>query len=199
MNRRLSTTVMLAALLGAVLPAAHAAEEAYAIEQLEASRAALLEATEGLSEAQWRFRESEDRWSAAEIVEHLALSEDFLFAMLTDEVMRTERRDEPLPGAAEADGEIVAMTADRSQQFQAPEPLQPTQRFETPQAAMKQFLDSRARTIEFVRETPDLRFYAMEAPGGVERDAVQWSLFIAGHTVRHTSQLQQVKDHPDFP
>jgi hypothetical protein len=156
-------------------------------------------ATKGLSAAQWNFREAPERWSAAEIAEHLSASEDFLFQLITERVMKTEKMAGPLPNVEESEKQLVGFLTDRSQKFQAPEPLRPTNRFETPEKAMEHFLESRARTIEFLKTTPDLRLYAMEAPGGVKRDAQQWLLFISGHTVRHTLQLNEVKAHADFP
>jgi uncharacterized damage-inducible protein DinB len=176
-----------------------AADRQATLKHLEESREALVAATQGLSAAQWSFREAEGRWSAADIAEHLAASEDFLFNLITERVMKTEKMAEPLPGVEESEKQLVGFLTDRSQRFQAPEPLQPTNRFETPEKAMEHFLASRARTIEFLKTTPDLRLYALEAPGGVKRDAQQWLLFISGHTVRHTLQLQEVKAHADFP
>jgi hypothetical protein len=44
-----------------------------ALEYLIETRDGVLEAVKGLSEAQWRFRPSPDRWSGLENVEHLAL------------------------------------------------------------------------------------------------------------------------------
>ncbi|MGH9788918.1 MAG: DinB family protein [Candidatus Acidiferrales bacterium] len=169
------------------------------LKHLEESRAALVAATKGLSAAQWDFREAPERWSAAEIVEHLAASEDLLFNLVTEQVMKTEKMAEPLPNVEESDKQVVAFLTDRSQKFQAPEPLRPTNRFETPEKAMEHFLESRARTIEYLKATPDLRLYALEGPGGAKRDAQQWLLFISGHTVRHTLQMNEVKAHAEFP
>lgn len=45
----------------------------------------------------------------------------------------------------------------------------------------------------YLKTTLDLRLYAAEGPGGEKRDALQWLLFISGHTARHTKQLQEVK------
>ena len=176
-----------------------AADREATLKHLEESRAALLAATKGLSAAQWSFRETPERWSAADIAEHLAASEDFLFGLITEQVMKTEKMAEPLPNVEESDKQVLAFLTDRSQKFQAPEPLRPTNRFETPEKAMEHFLASRARTIEFLKATPDLRLYALAAPGGTKRDAQQWLLFISGHTVRHTLQLNEVKAHADFP
>jgi len=168
-------------------------------KHLEESREALVAATKGLSAAQWSFRETPERWSAAEIAEHLAASEDLLFQLVTEQVMKTEKMAEPLPNVEETDKQVLAFLTDRSKKFQAPEPLQPTNRFETPEKAMEHFLASRARTLEYLKSTPDLRLYAMEGPGGQKRDAQQWLLFISGHTVRHTLQLNEVKAHADYP
>ncbi len=129
----------------------------------------------------------------------VAASEDFLFGLITEQVMKTEKMAEPLPNVEESEKQLLGFLVDRSRKFQAPEPLRPTNRFETPEKAMEHFLESRARTIELLKSTPDLRLYAMEAPGGVKRDAQQWLLFVSGHTVRHTLQLKEVKAHANFP
>jgi hypothetical protein len=170
----------------------------FAVKHLEESRDALVAATKGFSDAQWRFQQAPERWSAADIVEHLALSEDFLFEMAAS-AMKNEPMAEPFPNAEETDKQILAFLTDRSRKFQAPEPLRPTNRFESPQKAMEQFLARRARTLEFLKSTPNLRLYAVEFPGGQKRDAYQALLFISGHVVRHTQQLQEVKDDPNFP
>jgi hypothetical protein len=176
-----------------------AADRQATLKHLEESREALVAATKGLSAAQWNFREAPERWSAAEIAEHLAASEDFLFGLITERVMKTEKMAEPPPNVEDSEKQLLGFLTDRSQKFQAPEPLRPSNQFGSPEKAMEHFLASRARTIEFLKTTPDLRLYAMEAPGGVKRDAQQWLLFISGHTVRHTLQLKEVKAHADFP
>ena len=45
------------------------------LENLIRSRDELLKETEGLSKQQWSFKESEDRWSINQIVEHIAFFE----------------------------------------------------------------------------------------------------------------------------
>ena len=191
--------MVLAAVAAPVLTAAQSAEAASAVAQLEASRDSLLASIEGMTPEQWQYRESEDRWSAHEIVEHLALNEDVFYEMITQQVMKTERRSEPLADAAAVDGQLMAMVTDRSQRFQAPEVVRPRREFATPREAVDHFVAARERTLEFARNTPDLRLHAMSMMGGPDRDAVQWLTFVAGHTIRHTAQLQQVKDHPGFP
>src|SRR2546427_3500192 len=61
------------------------AERDRAINHLQTTRKAFLDATKGLSEAQWNFKQAPDRWSVAECAEHIAQAEDFLFKIVTDE------------------------------------------------------------------------------------------------------------------
>lgn len=178
------------------------AERDRAARHLEATRQALLEATAGLSEAQWNFKPGPERWSAAEIAEHLAVSEDFLFQNITEQVLKTppssEERDSDEVKAV--DDLVLAAIADRSKKVQAPPQLVPTGRFGSPQKTMQHFLNSRAQTLDFVRTTSaDLRAHAVDSPLGKKLDAYQQILFISAHTERHTKQLNEVKVDPQFP
>lgn len=47
------------------------ADQRYTVENLRRTRDALTQEVEHLTDAQWHFRESTDRWSIAEVVEHL--------------------------------------------------------------------------------------------------------------------------------
>src|SRR5216684_8199888 len=65
------------------------AERDRAINHLQTTRKAFLDATKGLSEAQWNFKQAPDRWSVAECADHIALAEGFIFGRITDGVMKT--------------------------------------------------------------------------------------------------------------
>lgn len=47
------------------------ADRKYTVENLRRTRDELTRETENLTDAQWQFRESPDRWSIADVVEHL--------------------------------------------------------------------------------------------------------------------------------
>ena len=49
-----------------------------ASKYLDETRKKFLDSIKGLSEAQWKFKSALDRWSVAEVAEHIALSEDML-------------------------------------------------------------------------------------------------------------------------
>src|SRR5688572_3997217 len=57
-----------------------------ATDHLKKTSAAFLAATEGLSEAQWNFKQAPNRWSVAECAEHIAATEDALMGMVKEKV-----------------------------------------------------------------------------------------------------------------
>src|SRR6476661_3738573 len=91
------------------------------IAELEGSKKAFLDATKGLSEAQWNFKSAPDRWSVAECADHIALAEGFIFGRITDGVMKTPLTPEKRPATAGKDDKLVAMLQDRSHKATAPE------------------------------------------------------------------------------
>ena len=57
-------------------------ERQVVIEQLASSEARLLELVEGLTPEQWRFRETPERWSIAENIEHCVVFERFILGTI---------------------------------------------------------------------------------------------------------------------
>jgi hypothetical protein len=203
MMRRRWLAVMMGAALGVTAVAAQAqdatpADKEKALAYLESTKKGVLEATKGLSEAQWNFKAAPDKWSVAECMEHIAAAEDFLRGMVVDNVMKAPAA--PDRDTAKIDAGILAMIPDRSQKAQAPEPLKPTNRFGSPDGSLKHFVESRTTTEDFLKKTPDLRGHAVDSPlGGAKVDAYEWVLFIAAHSDRHTKQILEVKANENFP
>jgi hypothetical protein len=169
-----------------------------ALKYLQITKENVLAATKGLSEAQWNFKPGPDRWSVAEVMEHIAAAEDLLFDLTTKQVMNAPPRPDGDDVKA-IDESVLAKVPDRTVKQQAPEPLKPTNRYGSPDAAVKHFVESRDKTIDFLRKTPDLRAHAIDSPFGKKLDAYQWILFIAAHSERHTKQINEVKADPNFP
>ena len=194
--RPASAVLVLAALAGAA--SLSEAEKKEGLAQLDRTRAGVVEATKGLSEAQWKFKPAPERWSVAEVLEHIALTEDMLFEYDTKTVMqgqagKTDR------DYKTADKLVLGAIADRSQKAQAPGPVVPTGRW-SPQESLDQFLKSRTRTVEFLKSTPGLRDHVSnESPLGQPLDAYQWLLYMSAHSERHTKQILEVKVDPKFP
>ena len=165
-------------------------------QYLQQTRDGVVAATKGLSEAQMKFKPGPDRWSAAEVLEHITLVEDGLFQNVTEKVMKS-----PAGAAdrdiAKIDAQVLAMLPDRSHKAQAPPPFVPTGRW-TPADTQDHFLKSRAKTMAFLESTPDLRAHVGDSPLG-PLDPYEWLLFMAGHSERHTKQILEVKADPNFP
>jgi hypothetical protein len=174
------------------------ADKDKALAYLESTKKGVLDATKGLSEAQWNFKPAPDKWSVAECVEHIAAAEDFIRGMAVDKVMKAPAA--PDRDIAKIDAGIMAMIPDRSQKAQAPDELKPTNRFGSPEGSLKHFAESRTATENFLQDTPDLRAHAVDSPiGGPKLDAYEWVLFVSAHSQRHTKQIEEVKADSNFP
>src|ERR1700730_3057998 len=173
------------------------ADKEKAVKYLETTRKNIEEATRGLSDAQWNFKSAPDRWSVAECVEHIAATEDRLQGMVIAQVMKA-------PGApdrdvAKVDTMVMTMIPDRSHKAQAPEELKPTNRFGGPDGSLRHFEETRTKTEDLLKNTPDLRAHAVDSPMGVKLGAYEWILFMGAHSERHTKQILEVKADPNFP
>ena len=199
---RAVAVIVLLALAGAAAARAQEvsqADEERALQYLESTKKGVLDATKGLSDAQWNFKSAPDRWSVAEVMEHLAAAEDMLRGMTQEKVMKSPAV--PACSAEEikkSDETVLAMIPDRSQKAQAPEPLKPNNRFGSPVAAQKHFVESRESTEDYLKNTSGLRGHVADSPIG-KLDGYEFILFTAAHSERHTKQMLEVKADPNFP
>jgi hypothetical protein len=194
--------VLIALLLMAGAAAASAqevtqAEKDRALQYLETTRKNVLEATKGLSEAQWNFKPAADRWSVAQVMEHIAAAEDFIRDLVKEKVMMAPAGDAGRD-VKKTDEGVLAMVPDRSAKVQAPEPLVPTNRFGSPEGSVKHFVESRATTEDFLKISTGLRDHVADSPMG-KLDGYEFVLLIAAHSERHTKQINEVKADPNFP
>jgi hypothetical protein len=173
------------------------ADKDRALQYLESTKKNVLEATKGLSEAQWNFKPAPDRWSVAQVMEHIAAAEDFLRTLDKERVM-VAPAGETGRDVKKTDDAVLAMVPDRSNKVQAPEPLVPTNRFGSPEASIKHFVESRAATEDFLKSTAGLRDHVMDSPMG-KLDGYEFILLVAAHSERHTKQINEVKADLNFP
>ncbi len=175
-------------------------ERQKAVAELEDSRQRLIVIVAPLTEAQWRYKPGPDRWSIAEVMEHLAVSEEAILGVVTGPLMSSPADPSRRSEVAGKDEAVLKMIPDRSVKFQAPEMLRPTGRFAAPADATAAFEKGRAATIEFVRTTgDDLRDHFYEHPAMRLLDGYQWILLDAAHSRRHTAQIEEIIASPDFP
>jgi hypothetical protein len=167
------------------------------LQYLETTRKNVVDATRGLSEAQWTFKPSPFKWSVAQVMEHIAASEDLLRQMAEGQIKQAPPG--PERDVQKTDDKVLEVVPDRSKKFQAPEQLRPRNQFGSPQAALKHFLESRATTVALLKNTPDLRAHVVDSGLLGKIDAFERILFVAAHSERHTKQLLEVKADPKFP
>jgi len=168
------------------------------VEYLQKTKKAVLDATKGLSDAQWNFKSGPDRWSVAEVLEHIAKSEDLLSTVASEQAMKAPPRPVGV-NVKEIDELVLAQIPDRSKKAEAPEQLRPSNEFGSPAGSLKHFVESRDKTIKYLETTHGLRDHAMDSRIGKKLDPYQWLLFVAAHSERHTKQINEVKADPKFP
>jgi len=197
--RKILLLVCAALCLGSVTfgQALSAADRDRGVRYLQETREAIVDATKGLSEAQWKFKAASDHWSVAETLEHIALSEDFIFGQVKDKIMQAPAG-APDRDIAKTDAAVRAMIPDRSHKAQAPPPLVPTGRW-SPQETLERFLKSRAATLEYLKTNTELRAHVADSPLGMPLDGYEWLLFIGAHSQRHTKQILEVQADPGYP
>ncbi len=175
-------------------------EREVALKSLQGTHDAFLKSIAGLSEKQWRFKPAPDRWSVAEVSEHIAVAESSIFGLVQSKFMTSPATPEKRTEVAGKDETILKMVPDRSHKVQAPEFLKPTNRWANEADLIKAFEDSRKATMDYVRTTnDDLRDHFGPHPVLGPLDAYQWILLISAHSERHTKQIEEVKADPNFP
>ena len=180
-----------------------AEERQQAVEHLTQTKQKFIDSVKGLSAEQLNFKSAPDRWSVADVVEHLALSEELFHGMILGKIMKeTPPTPEKRAAAIGKEKEILKVVVDRSQKFQAPEMLTPgKKKWSTTEETLKAFTARRDEHIAYLRNTQDaLHHHFAAAPGGTsELDAWQWFFFMSAHVARHTIQIEEVKADPNFP
>ena len=175
-------------------------EREAAIKQFETTRDNFLKSISGLSEKQWTFKPAPDRWSVAEVAEHITVSESTLGGLVQQKIMQSPATPQKRDQVKGKDEMILQRVPDRSHKAQAPEFLRPTGRWATKADLTKAFEDARASNMNYIRTTnDDLRDHFFDHPVFGTLDGYQWLLLISTHSLRHTEQIEEVKADPNFP
>src|ERR1051326_6081964 len=64
-------------------------ERDFAMSQLHASRKLFLDSVSGLTPEQRTYKPSPDRWSVAECAEHITVSEDVIFGLIQNQILKS--------------------------------------------------------------------------------------------------------------
>ena len=179
------------------IPPAHGIE--FFKNYMNESYTNLENAVKGLTPEQLAYKPSEDRWSIAQCLEHIVLTEPHLYEYqkaAMSQPANPEKRSE----IKFTDDQVMTMMLDRNHKAQAPAEAVPHGKYTDYQTALND-LQAQRKTLLKELGNPsisDLRNHVLDSPMG-SIDAYQFLLFIPGHTMRHTLQIQEVKASPGFP
>ena len=174
-------------------------DRTYLVTELTRSRDELTRETKGLSENQWNFRESPERWSINEIVEHLSIWE-LLFQREISQAMaggpQPSLQQKQQPDSAKLRflmEEHPHITTDYTKPFTFSVPMG----INKGENNIKWFLKLRTESLSYLSTTKeDLRaYYLKEGRGSIHQ--IYISTF--GHTDRHLRQIRKIKAHPKYP
>lgn len=173
------------------MPSIAPADRAALLDILTASAARFRAATQGLTEAQWNHKPAPDKWSPADLAEHIALSEEVL-PRLARKALGEPGMPRDEAQVREQDAEIIDSMKDDAWHGNASESIRPKHTFPGGLAAAASFLERRARTMDYVRDTDEpLREHTFPHPAYGPLDGYQWLLMLAHHTDRHVRQIER--------
>ena len=165
-------------------------------DDIDSTRADLLRSVEGLSAEQRDFRPSPDRWSVAEIVEHLSIVEGNVVRLLG--TLMEKAGEEGAARVADAPFAPVSIEEfveqSRGQKFNAPERIRPTG---APLAdSLARLRDSRSALHSLRPRVEQTDGAALRFPHPVwgPINLYQWLLFVGAHEQRHLAQINALKE-----
>jgi hypothetical protein len=171
----------------------------YLIDNLTRTRDSIIAETKDLTEAQWNFKESPDRWSIKEIIEHLGiwellLSREVNLALVAGpqpDLAKNAKQDSTIINFLTEDKQHITTDYTKPFTFTVPMGLNEGKNNVT------WLLKMRNESIKFLDSTTqDLRYYFMRAGRG---NIHQVYITIFAHTDRHLRQIKKVKLDARYP
>ena len=174
------------------------AERKYLLDFMVKTKERLLMDVKGLTPAQLNFKSDSSRWSVAECVEHITITENSNMGRVT-EGLKTVADASKRSQITMKDEDILRRYSDRSNKRKTGEALEPKSRFGSHEETIKAFLKKRNVNIDFVKTTRhDLRNRTTTYSFGTI-DLYQCILALTAHSERHIIQLEEVMADPKFP
>lgn len=171
----------------------------FLLDNLIRSRDELVKETEGLIKEQWEFKESSDRWSINQVVEHIGIWE----MLLEHEVSRalTDGLKPELYKTAKPDSVFTIFIMEEkphvSTEYTKPYTYAVPMGLNEGKNNVTWLLKMRNESIGYLTKTKDdLRSYNLR-PGSPSIHQRYITLF--GHCDRHLRQIRKIKQHPNYP
>jgi len=174
-------------------------ERKLVLDQLASSEARLLDLVAGLTQQQWSFRETPERWSIAENIEHVIVLENFITQTIA-KVLEGPAEPEKKILAAKKESLVLGVANSRSMKIKAREAALPAERWPDPAELISELRKTRARTTAFATETQaNLRDHFFPHVAFGDLDCYQWLVALGQHGFRHALQIEEIKADPKYP
>jgi hypothetical protein len=175
------------------------ADRKFLLDNLTRSRDALVSETQNLSEAQWNFKESPERWSIKEVAEHIAIWE-LLFQRDISQALAAG----PRPALAKATppdsvllGYMMEPTPKVAVEYTKPFTFAVPMGLGEGKDKIAWLLKLRSESLRYLNgATENLHVHF---PKEGSSSAHQFYIFTIGHTDRHLRQVLKIKQHPNYP
>src|SRR5215217_6775598 len=160
-------------------------------ESLNTDRTALRDAVDRVPPSLRGRKPAADRWSVAEVLEHLSIVEGRVVMLLSAMILTAPA----IPSATEGEETAIDRTAlrNRTTRITAPDPIQPTGTVSADEA-WASLERSREQLFGLLdtAEGRDLTQITRQHPVLGPLDGYQWIAAIGGHEERHTAQIQEI-------
>ena len=171
----------------------------YLLTNLIRSRDELIKETSGLTNRQWSFKESPDRWSIKEVTEHIGIWELLLMHEVSRSLLAGEQSD--LNKAARPDSFysnfIMEDKPHISVEYTKPFTYTLPMGLNDGKNNVAWVLKMRNESISYLNTaTENLRSYFLKKGRG---NIHQTYITIFGHLDRHLRQIRKIKAHADYP
>jgi hypothetical protein len=162
-------------------------------------------ATKGLSSEQWTFKPTPNRWSIAEILDHVVIVQERVLGPVLDQLVNA-----PAPPSDHdpnvIDAIVINHFPNRLVKYTAPEFVNPLGSI-APAELLNRMAQNFERLSDSLQSRNGLRQHAAPAPplqavskgAYTVMDGYQWILAAGAHTERHTKQMLEVKADPGYP
>jgi hypothetical protein len=168
-------------------------EREHLVAHLEMTRSWLTDEVSALSTSQLSFRPAPDRWTVAEVVQHLVVSETNYWKLLHDSLKQPPKKLVDSP----TDADVLWYGIDRTQHEKTSPDQNPKDQAIDAAQALKKFLAMHEQLLGMARSSnEDLRGHAVPQWGV---DAYQCLLEISTHEQRHILQIREIKASAGFP
>jgi len=163
--------------------------------RLDQARASLRASVDAIPVPLQQERPAPERWSAAEVLEHLSLVERLFTGRIADAIdaARSAGLSPEAAGRAPLPEVIETRMADRVNTRNAPDPVKPTGTLDVPAAwAAVENGHQRLRTIVGGADGLALSQVTLDHPFFGTMTVYQWVELIAAHEGRHTEQIKEI-------